>query len=692
MFKDRSILWYIDPGTGMTVVGVGGWLIALLVGFLGVFLASFKKILKFFKNNKKMALVIVIILAALFALFLAIKGAFMGKQVSTFKNKIVILGFDALSPDIVERLMKEGKLPNLSRLKERGSYSHLATTNPSQSPVAWSGFATGQNPGKNGVFDFIIREPESYKLDLSLSKLEKGLPQRILQTKGFWNYASDEKVPTTVINCPVTFPPDEIYGEMISGMGVPDILGTEGTFTFYTSEELDKANYIGGKCFHVRKSSLMVMNLIGPRVAQGAGKAENVKVPFKAALQDKTAVIEFQKNKAQLKAGEWSDWQEVTFDLGFMRKAKGIFKFYLVEAEPNFKLYISPINFDPRSPYFKISSPAGYSRELADKIGLYHTQGMPMDTWAVNEGRLSEEPFLQQVDDIFKEKKAMLDYELSRFENGILFCYFEAVDTVQHMFWRYIDPQHPLYEANAPEKYKNMIDSWYQSLDGVLGDVMQKLGPDDTLIVLSDHGFSTFRRAAHINSWLKSNGYLALKNPYADEGAELLLDIDWSKTRAYSIGFGAIYINQQNREGKGIVSPGEQTQQLKDEISEKLQKWVDDKYNEPVIRKVYRKEDIFWGDKAQNAPDLYVGFNKGYRASWQTAMGGVPKDLMEDNLKKWSGDHLIDPALVPGVVFCNRKITKENPSIYDIVPTILKTIGFDEAKLKEGNFDGKPLF
>ncbi len=365
-----------------------------------------------------------------------------------------------------------------------------------------------------------------------------------------------------------------------------------------------------------------------------------------------------------------------------MKRARGIFKFYLVEKEPNFKLYISPINFDPRSPLFPISYPKGYSKELAERIGLYYTQGMPMDTWAVNEGRLSEDAFLKQAEAVLCERKAMLDSEMNRFDKGIMFCYFESVDIIQHMFWRYTDPSHPLYEKNAPKEYKEMIESWYVKMDDILGDVLGRMREDDKLIVLSDHGFGSFRRAAHVNSWLKANGYLYLKNEYADSGAELLADIDWSKTKAYAIGFGAIYVNQKGRERDGIVEAGPEAQALKAEIAGRLEGWTDGEAGRRIVQKAYLREEIFRGPRASDTPDVYIGFNEGYRASWQTAMGGVPNVLVEDNLKKWSGDHLIDPNLVRGVIFANKEISGNDPSIYDITPTVLKVIGYDEESLK----------
>ena len=131
---------------------------------------------------------------------------------------------------------------------------------------------------------------------------------------------------------------------------------------------------------------------------------------------------------------------------------------------------------------------------------------------------------------------------------------------------------------------------------------------------------------------------------------------------------------------------------LKKEISEKLTGWIDEKYGDPVISKVYLQENIFKGDRLREAPDIYVGFHQGYRASWQTAMGAVPEGLLEDNLKKWSGDHLFDPDLVPGIFFVNKTVLRDTASIYDIAPTILKEAGYEDAEVSRLDLDGRPLF
>ncbi|UCB45919.1 MAG: alkaline phosphatase family protein [Spirochaetota bacterium] len=680
---------YIDPGTGMTIASSLGWLIAIFAALAGLFAVFFKRIFNFFKNNKKF----IFIIAAVIVIALIVAGVLMNKKESDFDKKIVILGFDGLSPNIIEPMMRDGELPNFSSLKKQGSYHRIATTNPSQSPVAWAGFSTGRNPGEHGVFDFIVRDPRTYKLTLSLSNIKGGKPKKVVKTSSFWDYTSKDRIPTVIIGCPVTFPPDKVYGRMISGMGVPDILGTEGTFSFFTTQKEDKEKEIGGMVFHIRNSPTIVSHLLGPKKAKVRAEAENVKVPFSIKPQnDRQGIeIEFQNQTFFLEAGKWSDWKNISFDLGMGRKLAGILRFYLVEVDPEIKLYTSPINFDPRDPFFPISYPEEYAGELVTAVGLFHTQGMPMDTWAVNEGRLAEDPHIEQIKEVFREKKAMLDYELGRLEKGVLLCYFESSDVIQHMFWRYTDQNHPLYEADAKEEYKQLIYEWYKRMDTVLGEVMETVGEDDIIIALSDHGFDTFRRAVHINTWLRENGYLELKDPYAESGSELLSDIDWTQTKAYAIGFGAIYLNMKGREGDGIVKPDE-AEKLKAEIAEKLKDWVDPKYNAKVVSEVYSRDDMFSGKYEKDTPDLYIGFNIGYRASWQTALGAVPEASIEDNLKKWSGSHLIDPKLIPGVVFTNRKVTKKDPSLYDITPTVLKIIGYDYSTLEKLNFDGAPLF
>lgn len=293
---------------------------------------------------------------------------------------------------------------------------------------------------------------------------------------------------------------------------------------------------------------------------------------------------------------------------------------------------------------------------------------------------MDEKAFLEHVDEILKEKEAILNEELKEFKGGLFFFYFDALDAVQHMFWRYLDPQHPLYVKGS--LYQDTIFRYYEKIDRIIGEVLKSIDKDTALIILSDHGFSSFRRAVHLNRWLLENGYLFL-NEGVKESKEFFENIDWSKTKAYALGFGGIYLNKIGREYYGTVKESE-AQDLKEAIKEGLKQCKDPENNESVVRSVYAQEEVFQGPYINNAPDLFVGFNVGYRASWQTALGGTPDTLLEDNKKEWSGDHLIDPALVPGVVFVNKKADLRTPSIIDITPTILGLFGIDKLKDMQG--------
>lgn len=691
-------LGYIDPGTGFTfLTGVGGVIAGFFATILTTILIFFRKWIKrcfrgFIKIFKYKICRIIIFIILATVLSWIIKGVITYNIRMSNMKKVIVLGMDGLDPKFIDEFIKEGVLPNFKRLAEQGTFRKLRTTNPSQSPVVWSSIATGQNPGKHGLFDFIRRDPSDYTISLSLTEIKKNKPRPIRKGIPFWHYTSREKIPTVIICFPVTFPPDKVYGKMLSGMGVPDVLGTQGTFSFYTTESLKPKKDRGGNVIRVDRAPVMHLEIYGPYRQTKTGEKEQVKIPFTVTLLDREKIkISLQKNNFLLSTGTWSKWQSITIPIGLFRKIKGIVRFYLVESSPQFKLYMSPINFDPRYPFFPLSYPGDYIQELAKNIGLFYTQGMPCDTWAVNEHRLREAPFIEQVKEVLREKKAIFDLELNRFERGILFFYFETPDIIQHMFWRYIDPGHPLYEENAPSEYRDMIKTWYIKMDSIVGCAMQKIEQGDVLMVLSDHGFDTFRRVVHVNTWLRENGYLALKEKNAKEGRELLEDIDWTKTKAYAIGFGAIYINQLGREARGIVKPGRDTELLKKEIADKIKQWRDPKTNLPIINSVYMREDIFWGPYMQETPDIYLGFNIGYRASWQTALGAVPEKLVEDNLKKWSGSHLFDPAFIPGILFINIKSSEKAPSVYDIAPTILNALGFSTERIEKLDFDGKSL-
>ena len=688
-------LGYIDPGSLYTV-STG---LAAIVGFalsaLAVVAVFFRRFWDFLRRHW-VTVAVVVGVAVVGGAVALLGGRHRGRSAmaaNASTKRMIIIALDGLSPEIIEPMKAAGKLPNFRRLEQEGSYSRLGTTNPSESPVAWTSFATGRNPGKHGVYDFIRRNPASYLPDLSLTRLEGNRSLPVRRGKAFWQYGRETDVPMTILACPVTFPPDEINGKMLSGMGVPDLLGTQGMFSYYTTAPETVTGDTGGEVYVVPEANPLDLELLGPRKQGLTGKVERLSATFQVRVSaDQTvATISLQGKELTLGVGEWSPWMEVQFKVGPVSRMNGILQFNLVALQPHLRLYASPICIDPRRPWFPISYPESYSKELANDLGLFSTRGMPFDTWALNEGRISEEAFREHAIELYEERLKLMEYELKRFDRGVFYCYFEYPDIVQHMYWRFIDPKHPLYDAEAPPHLKGMIEDCYRKMDHIVGVALDASHEGDVLIVLSDHGFTTFRRAAHVDSWLREHGYLVLQGG-AQEGGPLFQDVDWSRTRAYALGFGGIYVNTRGREPQGIVAPDENREALKREIAEKLKDWLDPETGTPIVRAVYLNQDIFKGPEAHLAPDLYIGFNTGYGASWQTALGASPKGLVENNLKKWGGTHLVDPSLVPGVLFSNRRVTVSEPTLYDLAPTVLRFMGFNETRLSAEDLDGRPLF
>ncbi|HEC83187.1 MAG TPA: hypothetical protein ENI46_01715, partial [Firmicutes bacterium] len=422
-------------------------------------------------------LVFVVVIAALAA---ASSG-------STDRPKVLVLGFDGMDPKIARSLMAEGRLPNFQRLAEMGTFTELETSVPPQSPVAWSNFITGMNPGGHGIYDFIARDPKTYlpylsttvteeaKRKLKIGKwlipLSKGEVKLLRHGKAFWEILEENDIPTVVLRLPSNFPPTGKKTRSISGMGTPDILGTYGTFSFYTTKPYVITEETGGRIYIVDSFDNKVeTKIVGPpnTFLEGNPDAE---IPLVVYLDPDfpVAKIVVEDTEIILNEKEWSDWVTLRFKMMPFASVQGIVRFYLKSVRPDFELYMSPIQIDPRAPALPISTPPDYSKELARAVGPFYTQGIAEETWALNEGRLNEEEFLQQIEFVFDQTKKMLDYELDRFEWGLLYCYFSTSDPLQHMFWRFRDPQHPMYDPELAERYGETIEYYYTRLDSVLG-------------------------------------------------------------------------------------------------------------------------------------------------------------------------------------------------------------------------------
>jgi len=206
------------------------------------------------------------------------------------------------------------------------------------------------------------------------------------------------------------------------------------------------------------------------------------------------------------------------------------------------------------------------------------------------------------------------------------------------------------------------------------------------LMVISDHGFSSFRRGVNLNAWLHREGYLTLEHG-SDGSSEWLRGVDWSRTKAYCLGLSGMFLNLKGRERSGVVEPGSEAETLKAEIAAKLKGLIDPDTSGVAIREAFDTAAVYAGPYLQNAPDLLIGYNAGYRTSWNAATGVIADPVFTDNTKPWSGDHCIDPRLVPGVLFCNRRIDADDPALIDIAPTALRLFGIEPP----GFMDGRPF-
>ncbi|KPJ70930.1 hypothetical protein AMJ51_00585 [Microgenomates bacterium DG_75] len=552
------------------------------------------------------------------------------------QKKVVILGIDGLEPKIVNSLLKAKKLPYLAQLPY---YSQLTTTIPPQSPVAWASFITGVNPEKHRLLDFVKRQPKNYQPYLAYSM---GAPEPAIQTKPFWR--ASQKLATRVLFLPDTYPAEKLNGEMISGMGTPDLLGTEGSFYLYSSRKFKK-EFKRGHLVLIKKANRIATTISGPQY-QALQETKTSSLPLIIKPKKGSVELEIQNQKVSLKVGQFSPWMKLPFKIGWLRKIDGIAKFYLGSVHPEINLYLSPLNIDPYNPFYPISFPQKYSQKLAQKYGNFATLGLPHDTWALQESIFNQAAFLQQTDDLLQERKKIILAELASFQSGLFVAYLGTTDSIQHMFW-------------GKEK---IINDYYQKMDVVVGQIMELLNENDSLFILSDHGFGGFDYEVHLNAWLRDNGYLKLKKDKT--GGELLENIDWSKTKAYALGFNSLYLNLKNREGQGIVAKKKKTGLIK-EIGSKLKNLKNPSNKRKVIKNVYL------GDE----PDLIIGYYRGYRASWETAVGVTPKNIFKKRTEKWRGDHLFDVTEVPGVLFANQKLKIKKPAINDIIPLTLKKFG-----------------
>lgn len=728
-------------------------------------------------------------------------GQEAAKVAQAKRMKVLVLGFDGADYAVMDRLIQEGKLPNIAKLRQSGTVAPLLPTNPAQTPVSWSAWATGLNPGKTEIFDFLKRNESTYyptfamneekkkpftvplpaslgevgadgvvaigaailallvllvvklararfAIALALSLLAGGaafvlggrwlrpllpreIPYAVNNAKGetFWETAAKHGLKARVVHVPATFPARRFEGQLLAGLGVPDLRGRVGTPSYYTD---DSSLAVGDNEFSLEMLRLDATRdawdteVFGPpnqlffekdKDTDGDGVDSDgdrkvVKLPMKLARDAAKHSVRITIPGAEITGapgdsfdvaeGQWSPWITLTFPFNQIVKVKGFARFRLFSVQP-LRLYLSPVNIHPSNPivlyHSPVTQPPRYIEELYGKLGLFKTIGWAVDTWTLSSD-LGDEKFFQEDVEFTVGKELEILETLTRDDDVDVYVQvFEFTDRVGHLIWRLVDPEHPRYDPDKAKKYGDLIDKSYARMDEIVGQAMERSGPNTLLLVSSDHGFTSFRRSMNYNTWLIQNGFMVVKHQgrvmtvedlFSRNVDSFFVGVDWSQTKAYALGLGAMYVNLQGREPQGSVPP-QDYEIVREQIITGLEAYVDPLTNEKPIHKVYKREEMYAGFDPGLIPDLRVANTANYRVSWQTSLGGFPGAMIQDNDKNWSGDHCsVDPSLVKGILLSNRKLTSSRPGgaeVIDIGPTILKALGVPLP----ANVDGKPL-
>ena len=619
------------------------------------------------------------------------------------QRRVVVLGFDGVDPGILDEYLD--RLPALEQLAREGAFLPCRTTNPPESPVAWATFATGRNPGDHGIFDFVRRDlgaedcyrPENGLVQRFAPELGPlGFPLRppravnLVSGEGFWEPVSRLGHKVSVLRMPLTFPARlERGGELLCGLGVPDLRATQGSYTLFSAGRDAREEYteFGGR--HVKiypREGFAAADLEGPPDPREP-QARRLTVPVRFTFAGESAAIVVDDQPAvALAPGLLSRWTPVTFRAGPFLAVHGLVRFLLLKGGEEPAIYASPIQIAPHAPPIPISAPPSFAGELADRLGVFKTAGWPEDTFAANENVLSDAQLFEDIRDTYRADERLCLDRLDRSGAALVTMVFTAQDRVSHMYYRYRDPRHPAHSPEAIASFweatgvDDPIFECYRWMNDTVAEVRRRLGANDVLLIVSDHGFHSFRYGMNLNTWLLQEGYLALADTSGARGHRDLDElfrrgvdttgIDWTRTRAYALGLGQIYLNLKGRERDGVVPP-ESRDALLEEISSKLQA-VKGPDGAHAVREVYRADVIWAGRRMAEAPELQVAFAEGYRVSWQTALLAVPPDLFEPNLRPWSGDHCSnDQADTPGVFLSSCPLEPgEDPGLEQIAPTV----------------------
>ena len=712
------------------------------------------------------------ILALLALLALLMCGVTAPAQRSS-DNRLIVLGFDGVDHAVVQRLLAEGRLPNLAALAAEGSSRSLASTNPAISPVSWSSLITGLNPGRTGIDGFLRRDfsGEAPRLRMALGEkridssgfydagnrriaiaiplvlllmlaaraamqkrrrktiwlgvaaaLVVGLmwvsntslpdgrpyPVNLRQGTPYWDRLDAAGISTATMLAPCCFPAPALdQGRILCGLGVPDVMGTPGFWTVFRDDiATESTTETGG----IMKPLIYVDPDLGdgrfePIFIDGPPNllsvdGEPLESWLTMTLSRKNGVLYMTNgiDSLQLVKDRWSEPFPVVYTMGKLMRFRGRARFKVLAMDETVRVYVEPVSFDPAElpPGVALSSPANYAYELQRTVGFYETLGWACATNALKDNVIDDKTFLEDAQRVWDEQEALARVELQRRDAQVLTAIFTVPDRLQHMFTRYSWTDRDSRGKLADPRFKRAIDDAYVRVDRFVGEVRREFMQEgDELIVASDHGFAPWRRAVNLNRLLIRDGHLVLEQRTGRRtlhenlrSGDVFGEIDWSKTRAYAVGLGKIYLNRKGREPEGIVTDDE-APGLLDRIETALRE-LDDEGNQ-VVSSVSRGERLYRGEAIpEGAADLYVGFHRGYRVSWQNCLGGADEPLIFENGSAWSGDHCgVDPALVPGILFSTLPLMEGPARVVDVGPTVLDWAGLEW--LESADVDGHSL-
>jgi len=573
-----------------------------------------------------------------------------------------------------------------------------------------------------------------------------------LQTDNFWDHAARSGVQSIVLDAAQAFDhPAPEGAKVLAGLGVPDARGGIGDWFIYTTDpsEFDRVprgrtkGLTAGTVFRVdERNGQIQTRIFGPenfwkqellerekqelnaRKASGDMsrdeefelgdrlyaldeelrrlKEERTSVEMGITREAGGARIRIGDEEQFVQEGGWSDFYHLTFTLNPLLKVRALTRVKLITLnDPSFELFVNVLDIDPAAPPFwqGVSTPFGFSAELADACGPYETYGWSTATMPFKDGEVDPELLMEDVEFTLKWREGVTYSALGRDDWRLFMSVFSTTDRVQHMMYQFYDVDHPLHDPVAAAReidffgetipLSEAIPAIYRQMDRVVGQVLDHhLAPGDTLLVCADHGFQSFRRQVHINNWLHEAGYLALKPSVSKARDSLFAFVDWENTRAYSLGLGFIYLNLKGREANGIVAPSDKDALLR-EIRAKLIKAVDAETGARLCNDAYVVSEVHSGAFMDQEADLITGFAPPHRISWKSTFGGlhVVKDgaggwkvgpVCSDNDSPWSGGH-VSMALpdVAAAFFSNRRVEIPDGGIsaLQIAPTMLELTG-----------------